>query len=287
MSQGKNSFVCYVEWLEAAALLPTEEQAAFIGAVIAFLRNGAIPQGAPASARALLTIMAARIGADSERYTLTKERRKAAASKRWAQADANACNAMQDASAPQRVHIHEHVHGHVYVHEVAKATKEEEEKKNLQKEKPAGQPSLQTQEPVPLQKAQVPTPAKQTTSQAFELFWKAYPNDKGRKHSKSQCYEKWKREGLDDHLQEVLNAVAYYRRLAAEDAARGNDHGMCAPLVFLNQQRWASAPEQPSEEEASRTAKAEHDAQMEAWRREVAVKLNLPGLEHLKPQQQQ
>lgn len=138
-----------------------------------------------------------------------------------------------------------------------------------------------------MQKDPVTTRAKQTTSTAFELFWKAYPNDKGRKHSKSQCYEKWKREGLDDHLPEVLNAIAYYKRLAAEDAARGNDHGMCAPLVFLNQQRWASAPEQPSEEEASRAAKAEHDAQMEAWRREVAVKLNLPGLEHLKPQQQQ
>lgn len=69
----------------------------------------------------------------------------------------------------------------------------------------------------------------------FERFWNAWP-EHSRKTSKRKCQATWKRDKLDRMADHVIGVVE-----AMKQSQKWTDQGgrfICAPLVWLNGQRW-------------------------------------------------
>jgi len=73
-------------------------------------------------------------------------------------------------------------------------------------------------------------------SEAFELFWKAWPKSI-RKGGKSTCLAKWKQKRLDMDIRQILAHVEWMKTTEAWK----NEAFIPAPLVYLNQMRWDGA----------------------------------------------
>lgn len=69
----------------------------------------------------------------------------------------------------------------------------------------------------------------------FLEFWKAWPTN-SRKVAKQQCLDKWARYGLSDMKDHIIAHVEWMK--TQEDWVRDQGRFICAPLVYLNQQRW-------------------------------------------------
>lgn len=69
-------------------------------------------------------------------------------------------------------------------------------------------------------------------SHGFTEFWKAWPSGP-RKVAKQQCVDKWARFGCCDYASHIVAHVEWMK--TQDDWLRGF---ICAPLVYLNQQRW-------------------------------------------------
>lgn len=82
-----------------------------------------------------------------------------------------------------------------------------------------------------------PTPRKrgEDLSEGFAAFWSAYPSTP-RKAAKRQCWDKWRRRGLEARWPRI---VAHVKAMAASEAWRkGGGEFIPAPLVYLNQDRF-------------------------------------------------
>lgn len=70
----------------------------------------------------------------------------------------------------------------------------------------------------------------------FAEFWKAWPSN-ARKVAKQQCLDKWARNGLAEQKDHIIAHVEWMK--TQEDWVRDQGRFICAPLVYINQQRWA------------------------------------------------
>ena len=86
----------------------------------------------------------------------------------------------------------------------------------------------------------------------FVEFWKTWPAGP-RKVAKQQCLDKWARLGCCDCATLIAMHVEWLK--TQDDWMRGF---VCAPLVYLNQQRWIDweppAPKKPDKELAKMAA---------------------------------
>ena len=85
----------------------------------------------------------------------------------------------------------------------------------------------------------IDTPLTPQGEGRFEEFWNLYPSG-GRKAARKQCLEKWKREGLDEVADKVIEGLI--RWLYSKDWRKDNGQYIPAPLTWLNQQRWEAQP---------------------------------------------
>lgn len=83
----------------------------------------------------------------------------------------------------------------------------------------------------------------------FPEFWAAWPSNT-RKVAKQQCLDKWARLGCSEAATHIVQHVEFMKK--QEDWLKQNGAFICAPLVYLNQQRWVDweapveAPAAPS-----------------------------------------
>jgi hypothetical protein len=83
-------------------------------------------------------------------------------------------------------------------------------------------------------------------SGAFLKFWTAWPPHE-RKEAKGKCWEKWRKEDLDQCSEVILSHVE-----SLKQSERWRGGFIVAPLVYLNQRRWEGAE--------STTAAVKYDA---------------------------
>ena len=80
----------------------------------------------------------------------------------------------------------------------------------------------------------------------FEDWWKAWPAST-RKAAKKQCFEKWKSRGFASSATHIRMHTEWMKTQA--DWLKNNGEFICAPMVYLNQERWSEwtppAPKQP------------------------------------------
>lgn len=100
----------------------------------------------------------------------------------------------------------------------------------------------------------ITTPAASTTrmpslinaAYGFPEWWKAWPTN-SRKVAKQQCLDKWARFECASSYSLILAHTEWMK--TQDDWLRDNGRFVCAPLVYLNQQRWADweppAPAKP------------------------------------------
>lgn len=70
----------------------------------------------------------------------------------------------------------------------------------------------------------------------FDDFWASWPSGT-RKVAKQQCRAKWIKHALSGSAKHILAHVVFMK--TQEDWLKGNGSFICAPIVYLNQQRWA------------------------------------------------
>ena len=70
----------------------------------------------------------------------------------------------------------------------------------------------------------------------FPEFWKAYPGGP-RKVAKQQCLDKWAKLDCAESAAHILEHVEWMK--TQPDWLKDAGNFICAPLVYLNQQRWA------------------------------------------------
>ena len=100
-----------------------------------------------------------------------------------------------------------------------------------------------TQEPLPREEKRRTTPIAPTG--AFLKFWSAWPKN-ARKGAQGKCWERWRKEDLDQHSVAILAHVEALK--ASDDWQRDDGRFVPAPLVYLNQRRWEGA-EAPAEKD--------------------------------------
>lgn len=89
---------------------------------------------------------------------------------------------------------------------------------------------------------------------AFDRFWSEWPKHK-RKVAEDQCRAKWKAKGCESIADQVIDAVKAFK--ASDDWRKDGGEFIPAPLVWLNQGRWAAAPALKQEAAAVGVAQAE------------------------------
>jgi len=69
----------------------------------------------------------------------------------------------------------------------------------------------------------------------FPEFWKAWPSGP-RKVGKQQALDKWARFGCADCASHIVAHIEWMK--TQDDWVKDGGRFICAPLVYLNQQRW-------------------------------------------------
>jgi hypothetical protein len=82
-------------------------------------------------------------------------------------------------------------------------------------------------------------------SGAFLRFWGAWPKH-SRKQSKGECWGRWRKQGLDSAVDEIVAHVEALKR--SQDWSKDAGRFVPAPLVYLNQRRWEGAEPPPDGE---------------------------------------
>ena len=95
--------------------------------------------------------------------------------------------------------------------------------------------------PIPLPLSPIPQPPTQEVRECrFQEFWDVWgPHD--RRTDKQQCLAKWKRYGLDEIADQVLDAVRAWQQ--THDWKKEGGRFIPAPLVWLNGRRWETPPQ--------------------------------------------
>ena len=98
----------------------------------------------------------------------------------------------------------------------------------------------------------------------FPEFWQAWPSGP-RKVAKKQCLDKWARYECAYAATLIVQHVEWMK--AQDEWLRDNGRFICAPLVYLNQQRWdgwtpVAVPTRPAIDPA--LAKLDEDAKRAA-----------------------
>jgi hypothetical protein len=96
----------------------------------------------------------------------------------------------------------------------------------------------------------------------FPEFWKAYPPGP-RKVAKKQCLDKWARLECAEQASHILAHVEWMK--TQPDWTKDGGAFICAPLVYLNQQRWEGwepPPVVPKKPDALAEIKAHKGAPM-------------------------
>lgn len=145
---------------------------------------------------------------------------------------------------------------------------------------PAGEPeaqaALKEEEVPPAGKRRRGRPPRATTiiepkySAGFEAWWDAYPNT--RKVNKAGCWEKWKRDQLEDFAETLLTDV---RQRVLRDWKWMKNEGeyVPSPIVYLNQHRWNDPftdPPRGGGGGRSAATEARNDATADEWARDGA-----------------
>lgn len=99
-----------------------------------------------------------------------------------------------------------------------------------------------------------PPPPSRGEPSRFGDFWSEWPKHK-RKVAEDQCRAKWKAKGCEAIADEVIAAVKAFK--ASDDWRKDGGEYIPAPLVWLNQGRWAAAPALKHEAAAVGVAQAE------------------------------
>lgn len=103
---------------------------------------------------------------------------------------------------------------------------------------------------------------QQESEYGFAEFWAAYPSGT-RKVAKAQCLQKWKKLGCAQEAAHIIQHVGFMRR--QDDWTKQGGAFVCAPMVYLNQQRWIDwqpEPERKREPDALQTILAHKGAPM-------------------------
>lgn len=114
---------------------------------------------------------------------------------------------------------------------------------------PATAIPIPTPTPTPIYKENTPLPPKGGLHR-FDEFWKAWPKSE-RKHDKVKCAKKWRENGLDDFVEQILADIEVKRHT---EKWRGGF--IEAPLVYLNGRRWEDGAEPESANQGSMWAGA-------------------------------
>lgn len=96
----------------------------------------------------------------------------------------------------------------------------------------------------------------------FVEFWKSWPAGP-RKVARQQCLNKWAKLECADHASHILAHVEWMKTQV--DWQKDGGAFVCAPMVYLNQQRWLDwepEPERPKKPDALATIKAHKGAPM-------------------------
>jgi len=105
-------------------------------------------------------------------------------------------------------------------------------------------------------------------------FWAAWPSGT-RKVAKAQCRAKWIKMGLSVAAKHIVAHVAFMK--TSEDWQKQNGSFICAPLVYLNQERWLdwTPPERPAFDpvQATKELLAERDRNYRAPSADIKAKL--------------
>lgn len=113
-----------------------------------------------------------------------------------------------------------------------------------------------------------------STLDGFDAFWKAWPSGI-RKVAKQQCQAKWLKHKLSMNAAHIVAHIAWMK--TQEDWQKGNGAFICAPIVYLNQQRWIDwePPTKPTIDPAVATREllAERDRNYRPPSAEVRAKL--------------
>lgn len=93
------------------------------------------------------------------------------------------------------------------------------------------EPITNNQEP---RKKTPPKPPAQApgAGEGFAKFWESWPRSE-RKQDKVKCEQKWRRDRLDDKIEEILADVE-----RKKESQKWRDGYIEAPLVYLNGKRW-------------------------------------------------
>lgn len=93
-----------------------------------------------------------------------------------------------------------------------------------------------------------PPKGVENAAAGFPEFWDAWPKSP-RKVAKQQCLDKWAKLGCALNAEHIRAHVEWMKTQA--DWIKDNGSFICAPLVYLNQQRWVDweapkpVPKQP------------------------------------------
>ena len=93
----------------------------------------------------------------------------------------------------------------------------------------------------------------------FLRFWAAYPSV--RKAAKSKCLGVWRRCKLEPRADEVVKALEGWKQ--TEQWTKEGGQFVCAPIVWLNQERWENVPS-PVENTRQKSDQSKNIAAMEA-----------------------
>jgi hypothetical protein len=96
----------------------------------------------------------------------------------------------------------------------------------------------------------------------FNEFWQAYPSGP-RKVAKKQCLDRWARLECAESASHILAHVEWMK--TQPDWVKDGGAFVCAPMVYLNQQRWLDwtpEPERPKKPDALAEIKAHKGAPM-------------------------
>jgi hypothetical protein len=81
----------------------------------------------------------------------------------------------------------------------------------------------------------VPAKGVLNAAAGFAEFWAAWPST-SRKVAKQQCLNKWASYGCADNMAHILAHVEWMK--TQPDWQKDGGSFICAPMVYLNQQRW-------------------------------------------------
>ena len=211
---GKKSFVLYTDNAEQFEMLSDEQAGKLIKAIFSYSENKITPDFADGMLTMAFSFIKGQIDRDSEKWEETRKKRAEAGRKGGKQNQANQANAsfakqIKQNQANQAVNVNDNVNVNVNDNVI-----------NIPPISPKGdKPEIK--------------PEKESFSESFNDFWKAYP----KKVSKTTALRAWNKLKPNDNLvREILSALE--RQKTSVQWQKDNGQFVPYPATWLNGRRW-------------------------------------------------